>query len=250
MTEAEFDQQASAIAAELDSRPLWDRIAGASRGSGNPQALRWLADRLGIDDSCRVVDLGAGLGGPAAWLASQYEATVVLLEPAQGATRGAEVLFGMSAVRGDAANPPFRDASFDVALLLGVVSCTESASDVLHESGRLATRLGVMDYCAASPRAVSAGGSRFPPSEELLATLARSGWHVEQFERLSSAAPQRWVESAAATMQRAQSTLRAEDVEAADAAAAAQREVSGAIDTGQIVPIVLTARRVGHDEPR
>lgn len=59
----EFDQQASVIASRLHELPEVEQIAAACRGSGNPAALSWLAECLGLDDKAWVSDLGAGIGG-------------------------------------------------------------------------------------------------------------------------------------------------------------------------------------------
>jgi SAM-dependent methyltransferase len=229
---AEFDEAAAAIAAELGDVDIDRRMAAACRGSGNPAALAWLAEGLGLHADTRVIDLGAGLGGPAAWLARRYGCAVVALEPATGAAAGAESLFELTVVRGEASAVPFRDDSFDVALLLGVVSVVDDAAAVLREARRVGTRLGLLDYCAAASGVVRAGGSEFPPSAALEAAVEATGWNVVQAVDLTVPPPVSWDEAASGL-----------DADIGDDAKASEAEVVAAIDSGRIAARMLIAVR-------
>lgn len=82
---------------------------------------------------------------------------------------------GVECVRGDAANLPFRDGSFDAAVSTGALhSFTRHGvdSEVLDEMGRVAACVLVLDYRAdASPREVSEHVSRVEtPVGRLLAS--------------------------------------------------------------------------------
>ncbi|MCW2536917.1 MAG: Methyltransferase type 11, S-adenosyl-L-methionine-dependent, partial [Modestobacter sp.] len=46
-------------------------VPAGCRGSGSEAALRWLADELAVRPGERVLDAGAGVGGPAGWLAAE-----------------------------------------------------------------------------------------------------------------------------------------------------------------------------------
>ena len=46
-------------------------VIGACRGSGSPSALAWLAEALELGPGRRLLDVGSGLGGPAAWAAAR-----------------------------------------------------------------------------------------------------------------------------------------------------------------------------------
>ena len=64
--EAEFDTAAewtARVAADLGPEYY---IAAACRGSGQPAVLDWLLERLGPRPGQLMIDVGAGLGGPAA----------------------------------------------------------------------------------------------------------------------------------------------------------------------------------------
>lgn len=92
MTESESDPASDEAVGEFDTVAAWTaevlmemppgrRIPGACRGSSNPAALAWLAEALEVDRTTRMLDIGGGIGGPAAWLAERYRARPVVLEP-------------------------------------------------------------------------------------------------------------------------------------------------------------------------
>ncbi|MBI4637451.1 MAG: methyltransferase domain-containing protein [Candidatus Rokubacteria bacterium] len=90
---------------------------------GGLDAVDALARRAGITATARVLDVCAGLGGPARFLASRRGCRVVGLELNPGRAAGAARLtrrVGLSdrvtVVRGDAAALPFAGATFDACL--------------------------------------------------------------------------------------------------------------------------------------
>jgi MPBQ/MSBQ methyltransferase len=81
-----------------------------------------LAELAGVRAGQRVLDVGAGIGGPARVLAAQYGADVTALDAtprfcraAEMLTRGAGLAGRVTVVRGDALELPFADETFDVA---------------------------------------------------------------------------------------------------------------------------------------
>ena len=228
MSSGEFDRQAAVIAEQIPRLPEAERYAAASRGSANPAALVWLAEGLGLDGGCVVADLGAGLGGPAAWLADRYGCRVVALEPAAGSIEGAKRLFGLPSVLGRADVAPFRDDAVDVALLLEVTSVVDDAHATLAEACRLAPRLGLLDHCATGERAVTAGGSTFLPPAELLARAVEGGWEIDQSSAVQVPPPRTWAEAGDAV------EAPADDDE---------DEVVAAIERGDIAPFMAVAHR-------
>jgi SAM-dependent methyltransferase len=228
MSEDEFDAQAAAIAVELPRLPIEEQIAAACRGSGNPAALAWLAESLEVNESTRIVDLGAGLGGPAAWFAARYRCPVVALEPAGGAASAAASLFGLPVMQARADSSPVHADAFDVALLLGVVSVVPDAVAVLSEARRVGRRLGLLDYCSTGRDEVEAGGSRFRSPDTLTALVTRAGWSVDEGSAVSVPAPQSWADAAEAI-----------DVDPEPSEA----QVIAAISDGSIAPFMLVASR-------
>lgn len=225
----EYDEHAIAAAEMAGDLALDARIAAACRGSGNPAALAWLAEALSIQPADRVVDLGSGLGGPAAWLARRYGCFVVGAEPAAASARGAAALFDTATVRSSATAPPFRAAGFDVAVVLGVLSVVAEPDVVLREARRVADRLGVLEWCSTEPAAVEVGGSHFPTPTELHGLIDGAGWTVLQTVGLDLPVPSSW------------------DAAAPDVSAPSEdeREVGVAISAGRLAVrlVVAEARR-------
>jgi ubiquinone/menaquinone biosynthesis C-methylase UbiE len=227
MSDTEFGDQASQIATRLQDLGPDDRIAAACRGSGNPVALAWIAENLRLRDTSTVVDLGAGLGGPSAWMRARYGCRVVAVEPEEQAARAAVATFGLTTVVADADMSPFAADAFANALLLGVVSVVSRPHTVLGEARRIAGALGVMDYCSTGTEPVRAGGSTFP-TEAKLREMVAVYWRLEQFAGVSVETPHTW-------------SRASDDVEVEpdpDEAAVVE-----AIDDGRIAPIMLVARR-------
>jgi len=227
MSDTEFGDQAAQIAARLQDLGEDDRIAAACRGSGNPVALAWIAENLRLHDTSTVVDLGAGLGGPSAWMRARYRCRVVAVEPEEQAATAASSTFALTTVVAAADKAPFAADAFGTALLLGVVSVVARPHIVLGEARRIAGSLGLMDYCSTGTEAVRAGGSTFP-TETKLREMVAVYWRLEQFAGVSVEPPHTW--------SRASDDVETEpDPDEAD--------VVQAIDEGRIAPIMLVATR-------
>ena len=228
MAGAEFDDEAAAIADAAGEEDLDDRIAAACRGSGNPAALAWLAEGLGLRPGSTVVDLGAGLCGPAAWLVRHHRCRVVGADPAAGATEGAGRLFDVPVLRSSADAAPLRDGTFDAAVVLGVLSVVPDPVAVLREAARVARRLGVLEWCSTEAAAVRAGGSCFPTPDELDGWVGAAGWDVGQSVPFDVPVPSTWADAAA----RAEAAAPTTDDE---------QEVADAIDGGRLRVQLLVA---------
>ena len=79
--EAEFDTMASWTADAVKALGPEYAIPAACRGSGNPAALEWLGRALDLAPGRLLVDVGAGIGGPAAFARAEFEVRPVLLDP-------------------------------------------------------------------------------------------------------------------------------------------------------------------------
>lgn len=228
MSSDEFERGAAAIIEQVSSLPLAERYAAAARGSANPAALAWLAEGLQLGTASRVVDLGAGMGGPAGWLIERYGCSVVAVDPAASAAMAGVELFGLRVVRAGALALPLRDDAFDAGLLLGVVSVVADPVALLVEARRVARRVGVLEWCATRPHPVCAGGSTFPTPDGLLASLAEAGWDVQQSSAMTLAAPHSWHGAAEQI-----DTPPDPDEQA----------VAAAIEHGELAPYVAVAQR-------
>ena len=119
---------------------------------GGLRAVDELASRAGITTASHVLDVCAGLGGPARFLASRRGCRVLALELNAGRAAGAarlNRLVGLDrqvhVVRGDATALPFRDGSFDACMsqeaflhIADKLAALASCHRVLVSGGRLA----------------------------------------------------------------------------------------------------------------
>ena len=131
-------------------------IPAACRGSGQPAALDWLLAGLAPQRRELMFDVGAGMGGPAAYARERTGARLVLAEPEPGACRAAATLFDLPVVQADGTALPFADASVGVAWCLGVL-CTATGPEaqlaMLRELRRIvrpAGRIGLLVYLAVT----------------------------------------------------------------------------------------------------
>jgi SAM-dependent methyltransferase len=157
-------------------------IPAACRGSGKPAALDWLLAGLNLMPGARLVDVGAGLGGPAAYAAARKRVRPLLLEPEQAACRASASLFGRPAIQADATALPLADGRADAAWSLGVL-CTLPTRDAqltaLRELRRVVRpggRIALLVYVAArQPLDKPPDGNRFPTDDDLCSLFRRAG---------------------------------------------------------------------------
>jgi SAM-dependent methyltransferase len=172
--EAEFGTVAewtAEVAADLGPEYL---VPAACRGSGQPAALDWLLAGLRPGPGDPVIDVGAGIGGPAAYAADRTGARLVLVEPGPAACRAAARLFDAPVIRADATALPFADGAVGLAWSLGVL-CTAPGPDaqlaMLSEMRRVVRpggRIGLLVYLAAVPELDDPpAGNHFPTSTDL-----------------------------------------------------------------------------------
>jgi SAM-dependent methyltransferase len=158
-------------------------VPAGCRGSGSEGALRWLADRLDAGPGTRFLDDGAGVGGPAAWLAGDRGVRPVCAEPMAEAVHAQRRLFGLAGVVALAQQLPFPDAAFDAAWCLGVL-CTTTAKDaLLAELRRVLVpggRAGLLVFVADRPPTLPLPeGNEFPSERETRRLLDAARLRVE-----------------------------------------------------------------------
>ncbi|MGY1689342.1 class I SAM-dependent methyltransferase [Geodermatophilus sp. SYSU D01105] len=184
-------------------RTLGDEYAvpAGCRGSGSEGALRWLADRLALADGSRVLDDGAGVGGPAGWLAAERGVRPVCAEPMAAAAGAAARLFGLPSVAAVAQALPFRDTAFDAAWCLGVLCTTSDKAGALAELRRVLRpggRLGLLVFVADRPLPPPLPeGNEFPAADELPGLLDAAGLRLlETADADLGDSPPEWSERA------------------------------------------------------
>lgn len=181
---AEFDTVAAWTAdVALDLGPDFHEPAGC-RGSGSPAALDWLLARLDLRPGLRLLDCGAGVGGPAAYAARRTGVRPVLTDPEEGACRAAVRLFGLPAAQAATALP-FADDTFDAAWSLGVLCSVpgEDQARFLRELARVlrpGARLGLLVFLRRDATvSEQPEGNSFPDADGLAGLLAGAGFTVE-----------------------------------------------------------------------
>jgi SAM-dependent methyltransferase len=176
-------------------------VPAGCRGSGSEGALRWLADRLDLRPGTRVLDDGAGVGGPAGWLAAERGVRPVCAEPMTAAARAAHRLFGLPSVAAVAQALPFPDAAFDAAWCLGVLCTTSDKAGALAELRRVLRpggRLGLLVFVADRPLPPPLPeGNEFPTAGELTDALDAAGLRLlEAADADLGDSPPEWSERA------------------------------------------------------
>ncbi len=181
VTRGEFDLMATWTADVVSELGPKYHVPGACRGSANPALLAWLAESLEVTPETRFADIGAGMGGPAAWIAQRYGVEPTVIEPMPLACRAAVDLFGLRTVTADAEELPIVDGTFDVVWLMGVLDTVEHPDGLLAEIKRVLVpggRIGVLDYvrvgaCAGADELES---NSFSTQDELLARFNGAGF--------------------------------------------------------------------------
>jgi len=182
--EAEFDTVAGWTEEAVRALGPEYAIPAGCRGSGSEGALRWLADRLDLESGTRLLDSGAGVGGPAGWLRAERGLRPVCAEPMAAAARAGRRLFGLPSVVAVAQWLPFADASFDAAWCLGVLCTTSDKAGLLTELRRVlvpGARLGLLVFVADGPLPPPLPeGNEFPSEAETRRLLADAGFELTE----------------------------------------------------------------------
>jgi SAM-dependent methyltransferase len=172
-------------------------VPAGCRGSGSEAALRWLADELAVRPGERVLDAGAGVGGPAGWLAAEREVRPVCAEPMAAAVHASRALFGLPSVVAVSQALPLASDAFDVVWCLGVLCTTEEKAALLTELQRVLVpggRLGMLVFVAEAELAPPLpDGNSFPTPDELDDLLGGAGFTVTATTRADlSDSPAEW----------------------------------------------------------
>jgi SAM-dependent methyltransferase len=196
--EAEFDTVAGWTEQAVRALGPEYAVPAACRGTGSEGALRWLADRLELGPATRMLDSGAGVGGPAGWLAAEHGLTPVCAEPMAAAVRASRRLFGLPSVVALGQQLPFADAAFDAAWCLGVLCTTSDKAGALAELRRVlrrGARLGLLVFVADEPLPPPLPeGNEFPSEPELRNLLAAAGFALgETVDADLGDSPAEWI---------------------------------------------------------
>lgn len=199
--EAEFDTVAGWTEQAVRALGPEYAIPAGCRGSGSEGGLRWLADRLDLGAGTRMLDSGAGVGGPAGWLAAERGLAPVCAEPMAAAVQAGRRLFGLRSVVAMGQQLPFADGAFDAAWCLGVLCTTSDKAGALAELRRVLRpggRLGLLVFVADGPLTPPLpDGNEFPSEVELLGLLRDAGFALQESTDADlSDSPPEWTERA------------------------------------------------------
>jgi SAM-dependent methyltransferase len=191
----EFDTMAKWTADAVLELGLDHAIPAACRGSGSPAALEWLAGQLRLSAGMRLLDSGAGVGGPAELAARRFQVAPVLAEPMVQACQASARLFGRPVVAAAGQQLPFAAGVFDAAWSLGVLCTVEEQLELLSELRRV-VRPGALVGLLAFLRTVERlpdqpEGNNFPTAARLDELLTAAGFTVVSSAELADfAAPE------------------------------------------------------------
>ena len=242
--EAEFDTVARWTAEVAIDLGVPYHLPAACRGSGGPAALQWLLERLGAGPADRMLDCGAGVGGPAAFAQQRTGARLVLSDPEAGACTAATRLFGLPTVRA-ASQLPFGTAVFDVVWSLGVLCTVADQQLLLAEMRRvlrLQGRIGLLVYVAQhQPLSRQPQGNNFPTVDRLGFLVGKAGFEIQDTAMLAELHPpsREWTERAHAV--EAELARRHRGDARWEQAAGQSRRVGELLHSGQIAGTLLVA---------
>jgi ubiquinone/menaquinone biosynthesis C-methylase UbiE len=171
---------------EFSTLPVWTAdavellgpehaVPAGCRGSGTPEALRWMCRTMGLAAGHRLLDSGAGEGGPAELAAREFGVAPVLVDPMPGACVAAHRMFHRPVAVSGGEQLPFGDGTFDAAWSLGVLCTVADKVALLTELRRVVRQggpLGLLVYVrtvAVLPE--QPDGNAFPDREELEAAV-------------------------------------------------------------------------------
>jgi SAM-dependent methyltransferase len=188
-------------------RDLERSVYGCGYG-GNGGATRLQAERvfglLELRPGVRLLDVGAGSGWPALYLAQISGCELVMVDIALASLRIAreravadDLAERCEIIAADAAALPFRDCSFDAFNHSGVLCCTPDKLGVLRSCRRVArdgarmtfTTIALAPSLSAAERgiAMESGPIFMDSKEDYAALLGQSGWSLQERIDLTAA---------------------------------------------------------------
>ena len=247
-----------AMAAEFDTVPRWtvDAVAalgesyavpGACRGSGTPSMLQWLLDGLGPAPGEPLLDVGAGMGGPAAFARSARGVRPVVVDPSAAACDAARRLFSLDSVLAVGERLPLADHAFRSAWCLGTVCTTPRHAELVGELSRVVRaggRVGLLVLVATEGSSFTEPtGNHFPTRPRLEELLAGSGLAVlaERESRTLPEAPLAWRRAEEAVAARVEADH--EDDPALLAARRQEQVLGRLLADGDVVGLAVVAVR-------
>ena len=147
----------------------------------SPEKILLLGEALGLDESSRVLDIGAGRGGPAVLLAREFGCRILCVEPwrefadaIRERAQAAGVGHLVEVVESKAQDFEIEAAGFDAALCIGATFAFDGLVPTVEALAR-ASRSGVSGrYLATSSSAKKRASSRSPRRSTVSSPAASS----------------------------------------------------------------------------
>ena len=202
----EFGRYAEWLAEAALALELPDPVPAACRGTANPVLFERMADSIGARPGMTVLDLGCGIGGPGAWLATERGCNVIGVDLMEPGVRALKRLFPeQPAVVASSTSLPFPNARFDAVWILGVIELIADKNAALREVQRVLAprgRVGLYTYVARAPLNHVPRADRFEPVETVRSAIAAAGLEIVEAERVElPKKPEDWRASTVAVRQ-------------------------------------------------
>jgi SAM-dependent methyltransferase len=141
-----------------------------------------MSDAIGARPGLKVLDIGCGLGGPAAWLERERGCSVVGVDIMEASVSGLRTAFpALTAIVADSSHLPFEDGSFDAVWALGVLETIENKRAALAEAARVLVpggRAAVFTFVANGALDSVPVANRFVPADDLMSDAHAAGLRV------------------------------------------------------------------------
>ena len=156
-------------------------VPAACQGT-SPAVVEWLLHRQDPEPGTVLLDVGAGLGGPAEHAAHAAGVEPVLVDPVGDSCAAARQLFGRPSVTADGGSLPFADQTAPLVWSLGVLCTVPDKEAHVREAARVLSydgSLGLLvferqvDELPEQPR-----GNTFPTADEVEGLLHDAGLEV------------------------------------------------------------------------
>ncbi|ODU03448.1 MAG: hypothetical protein ABS81_14270 [Pseudonocardia sp. SCN 72-86] len=180
--DAEFDVMPRWVAEAVAALVTDHAVPAACRDSVGPAGLAWLAERTGLGPGTVLVDVGGGMGGPAAWARQECDAAPVVVEPQPGACAAARRMFDLPVIVATGTAVPVTDGAAGAVWCLGVLCTTTAKARLLHELRRIVApgrAIGLYVLVARDDVADPPEGNEFPTDVEVAALLTAAGLDAE-----------------------------------------------------------------------
>jgi SAM-dependent methyltransferase len=244
--DAEFDVVATWTLEAVQKLGPDHAIPAGCRGSASPAALAWLGEACELAEGSTLIDVGGGVGGPAAYAAERFGVRPIVVEPMLGACHAAHTLFALPALAGSGENLPLTAHSADAAWCLGVLCTTTRKSALIEELRRVlrpGAALGLLVFIGDQPHPPGTpDGNEFPTAAELARLLEQAGFEIVDRADVAdfAGAPASWSER---TDRVDQAIEQAHGGDPRFAVAQDQQQRMGhLLETGQITGTLIHAR--------